>query len=118
MAGTIQELMDEIKSKISDLVTLEIITAVGEVKFAADPDDSTKVSAVIDTQTPAKAILTKINLLDGDIRTVLDPAFVTGDYKDLQAFHAEREKEGHAIVKANLAALKALFDLAKSLKDE
>lgn len=116
MSNKLNELIVKIKSAIENLVTLEIVTAVGDVKFQPKSDnEKDKIIATIDYNSAPKAILTKIDLLQGDIQTVLHEDFVTGNYSGLRDFHAAREAEGHAIIKENLAALEQLFQLAKKL---
>lgn len=103
------ELMERIKNAANNLVTLEIITVVGDMVLKEG-----KTSPGIDYAKNPKIILTQINLLQGDITTVYHEEFVTGAYQSLREFHAAREKEGYAMVKANIEALKALLELVKS----
>jgi hypothetical protein len=105
-------LMSDIKNSLEHLVTLEIITAVGAIKVNDDkgPD--------LDYDKAPKMILTKINLLQGDIKTVFDEEFVTGPYQALREFHGAREKEGYQLVQNNIAALERLFQFVKSLARE
>jgi hypothetical protein len=56
-------------------------------------------------------MLTCINLIEGDITTQLDPAFVTGEYQSLRDFHATREKQAADIFKTNVETLERLFRL-------
>jgi len=104
------ELMEKIKNAVNQLVTLEIITLVGDIALKEG-----KTSPGIDYSKNPKAILTQINLLQADITTVYHEDFVTGPYQSLREFHAAREKEGYAMVKANIEALKSLLELLKSL---
>jgi hypothetical protein len=99
--------LNKIQAALENSVTLEIITAVGQIKGGPEKN------AEIDWTKNPTVMLTKINLLQGDIETVFDPAYVTGDYQALRDFHADREKEGYDIVQKNLQALKELFNLAK-----
>ena len=99
-------LIEKIEDALEKAVTLEIITAVGQIKGGPEKE------AEIDWGQNPKVILTKINLLQGDIETVFDPAYVTGDYQALRDFHMAREKEGYDIVHKNLDALKELYTLA------
>ena len=100
-------LIGQIQEALKNLVTLEIITAVGPVKIEEGFAD-------IDPEGDPKVILSKIDLLQGDIKTVYDEEYVTGNYKELKEFHKEREKEGHAIIKGNIATIKELLMLLKS----
>jgi hypothetical protein len=120
MSNILDELITKIKKALENLVTLEIVTIVGDVKFQPKSDtEKDKIIATIDYSTEPKAILTKIDLLQGDIQTVFHEDFVTGNYTELREFHAAREAQGHDIVEQNLAALEKLFQLAKKLiRDE
>ena len=116
MSDDLKDLVNRIESSLNNLVTLEIITAVGQVIFKPQKDQA-QGSGIsypdIDYNKKPKVILTKINLLQGDIKTIYDEEFVTGSYTGLRDFHADREKEGYEIVHKNLAALKELLDMVK-----
>ena len=120
MSNALNTLITKIKNAMENLITLEIVTAVGDVRFQPKSDaEKDKIIAAIDYTTEPKAILTKIDLVQGDIKTVFHEDFVTGNYTELKEFHATREAQGHDIVKQNQAALDALFQLAKKLiRDE
>jgi hypothetical protein len=110
------DLLDTLRNALEDLVTLEIITAVGQIKHSPAPGESgnpTPSSPDIDWDQGPKVMLTKINLIQGDIKTVLDPSFVTGDYQSVREFHLAREKEGYQMIHQNLAAIKELYALAQ-----
>lgn len=104
-----ETLLARIKEAITNLVTLEIVTAVGEVK------EVNGKSLEIDLSKNPSIILTKIDLLQGDIKTVYHENFVTGEYKELKEFHKLREEQGHEIIKNNIETLKKIYDFAKKL---
>jgi hypothetical protein len=104
-----EDLLTEIRNALGNLVTLEIVTAVGQIK--REPNQTHD----IDWDSNPQVCLTKIDLLQGDIKTVYHPSFVTGDYQALREFHAAREKEGYDIVQHNLDAVRALYGLAVQL---
>jgi hypothetical protein len=76
MSDTLNELIDSIKEAMANLVTLEIVTAVGNVKFQPKSAEEEKIVATIDYSKESKAILTKIDLLQGDVQTVFHEEFV------------------------------------------
>ena len=100
------KLLNDIQNALENMVTLEIVTAVGAVTHSKNGID-------YDWSKEAKVILTKFDLLQGDIKTVLHPDFVTGEYQGLRDFHSEREKQGLATVRENIKALKELAELIK-----
>ncbi len=105
--------LDNIKNAFQDLVTLEIITAVGEVEL--NIKDKKLVATGIKDGENCKTILTKIDLLQGDIQTVYAPEFVTGEYQSLKEFHKNREDQGYKIIQDNIETLKKLFWGAKDI---
>ncbi len=112
-----EDLKTKIKESIKNLVTLEIITAVGQVRFEGpDKNEKTERSRYpdLDFERDPKVILTKIDLLQGDIKTVYNEEFVTGNYQSLKEFHFEKEKQGHEIIEKNIAALEKLLSLVNA----
>lgn len=95
-------LAERIKQSLANLVTLEIVTAVGPPR----PDGSGPDYA------QDKVMSSKINLLEGDITNVIDPAFVTGELESLRAFHEGQVDKGEEIVHNNLKALRELYEMA------
>ena len=102
-------LLDTIKDSVKNLKTLEIRTVVGDFKW---DKEQKKIDYDADK---VKVIMTQIDLLEGDITTSFSPDFLQPPYDEIRKYHAEREKEGHAIVQANL---KALTELVKLVRDE
>ncbi len=112
--NSLEDLKTDITNALKNLVTLEIITVVGQVEFKTDANKNKKGLPDIDITKNPKAILTKIDLLQGDIKTIYDPEFVTGQYQSLKDFHKSREDQGYQIIKDNIDALKNLYNLVKS----
>jgi hypothetical protein len=94
--SAVDDFLEQIRRGVSDMVRLTITTTV-------ESDDG------------SQAITTKIDLLDGDISTTMDAEFVDGRYVGLREFHAAREEQGHAIIAANVRALRSLARLAIDL---
>ncbi|MDM8536289.1 hypothetical protein QUF70_06010 [Desulfobacterales bacterium HSG17] len=111
-----KDLKTKIKESIQNLTTLEIITAVGQVKHKSKGDTEENQNSLpdLDYEHEPKIILTKIDLLQGDIKTVYNEEFVTGNYQNLRDFHAEREKQGYEIIQKNINALERLLNLVNA----
>jgi hypothetical protein len=103
-------LLTTLKNAAEALVKLEITTAVGPIKW--DPAAKDYVVAEGD----CKVMRTSLNILDGHKLTQMDPEFATGPLKPLVDYHRQAESEGHDILLKNIAAAKALFDLALHYK--
>jgi len=99
-----EKIINKIEETIDDLVTLEIITAVGE------GDDARAASN--------KKIHSKLGLLDGDIYTIFHEDFINGDLKELRQFHEQREEKGAKIIQENINTLIKIVEFARGLKKE
>lgn len=112
-----RSLLDRIRDSLGNLVTLEIATVVGPVRPSERGVGLNPRLADLDVDwgTNPPVILTKIDLLQGDIRTVMDEEFATGEYQALREFHSAREQEGHALIERNIAVLRELYRLAERL---
>ncbi len=115
-----KDLKTRIMESLENLVTLEIVTAVGQVhpELSDSAEDAGKRPLEIDYSKNPKMILTRINLLQGDVTTIYHEEFVTGEYQALREFHAAREKEGHHIVMQNIEVLERLLKLINQHVEE
>ena len=93
-----QPTQDKIAQAITKVIELKITTSV------TDASDANKLE---------RAMVTKINLVEGDIKNTMDREFVVGDLKDLRAFHETQVLKAQQIIKDNLDALKTLWALVK-----
>ena len=110
-------LYDKIENAVSDLTTLKVITAVGNVDVSQTAVDQNGEKRVVRAETyqNAKAILSTIDLIDGDISTVMDEAFVNdAGFVGLRDDHLLRVQDAQAIVDKNL---KTLLDMVKTVGD-
>ncbi|MCP4986755.1 MAG: hypothetical protein GY928_12095 [Colwellia sp.] len=100
--------IQEVKNSVNNLKTLEIRTVIGKFKWDA------KEKKVDYKEGEVKQILTQIDLLEGDITTLLSDDFLEAPYNQIRDFHAEREKRGQEIIEGNIKALKELISLFQS----
>ena len=110
-------LYDKIENAVSDLTTLKVITAVGNVDVSQTAVDENGKKQIVRAETykNAKAILSTIDLIDGDISTVMDEAFVNdAGYAGIRDDHLLRVQDAQAIVDKNL---KTLLDMVKTVGD-
>lgn len=97
--------VEDVLQKINNLKTLEIRTVIGEFKWN---EDTLRIDYEEDK---VKVIMTQIDLIEGDITTSFSPEFLSPPLDEVRKYHAEKEKEGHAIIEANLKALGELINL-------
>lgn len=109
--NTFNELYAKIEAAVSDLTTLKVVTAVGDVNISQEVvavgEDKTESRS--ESYQNAKAILSTIDLIDGDIMTVMDDVFATDEnYASIREDHLERIKDAQDIVDKNINTLKNL----------
>jgi hypothetical protein len=97
----------KVEKALEELVTLKIVTAVGEMEVDVNEGRRASVTAL----SKSKVIWTSIDLLQGDILTVIHPDYEGEAGKELREFHKARETQGIAIIKENVAALRDLVKL-------
>ena len=104
-----ETLAERVKQAIANATTLQVVTSIGPV--ARDKDGN--LDLVIGDD--AKVMMTRYDLIDGDITTVMDPAYVDGPYQQVRDFHQKQVDTGLARVGQNIDTLKKIYDLARSM---
>jgi hypothetical protein len=108
--GTLQT---KLEAALRDATTLEITTIIGDITME-EVDGKFKPKA-----EGTKTMYTKIDLLDGDIVTMIDNAFVSGDLVKMREHHEAVEVRANKIIQDNIATLQALLKAVKDLiKDQ
>ena len=93
------------------LVTLNVVTAVGAATVDISNDGGKATNKIALVGGSSKVIWTAIDLVQGDITTVIDPEFQGDAGKELRDFHKSRETQGLEIMRGNISALKELVSL-------
>lgn len=105
-----ESIITRLQRAVDNLVELRIVTAIGNVKLGGgnqpDPD--------IDYARNPEVILTKIDLVQGDIVTVFNPGLMAPEFETLRAFHAGREAQGLEIVRKNIETVLELLKAARA----
>ena len=100
----------KLQRAVENLVELRIVTAIGSVKQGGgnrpEPD--------IDFAHNPDVILTKIDLVQGDITTIISPNLMAPEFDDLRDFHAAREAQGLDIVRKNVDTVIELLKAARA----
>lgn len=102
MNEKLNELLTTISDKVNDLTNLEIVTVMGDLEYS---EGSYKLKDGQDIQ----GITSKIDLIDGDIKTHLSETFYKS-YPELVQWHQSREAQGNEIIRNNIATIKVLVD--------
>ena len=104
-AATARGFLQRLETALQGLVTLRVVTLVGDVSIAGDA--SSPVVSVKDTPAP-QAASTEIDLLDGRIVNAFSSGFAALDAGAMQAFHQAQVEKSSAIMLGNLAELQKL----------
>ncbi len=91
----------KIASALENAMELRIVTVVGNASVGGEYPHLTLTF----DGSEAQALATSIDLVQGDTRTVISPAFSGDTGESLRRFHAEQVAEGKAIVERNVRLL-------------
>lgn len=111
----LDKFMARLDSAVNDMVQLKVITAVGNisVEVTNTTKDGITTSTRTETHKDSRAIITDIDLIDGDIMTAIDSVFVTNEaYASIRSDHLARVNDAQAIVSRNINVLKELATAA------
>jgi hypothetical protein len=100
--------VEDIKNAMDNLVNLDIRTIVGEVNL----DDNGKMQPNVGS----KQIVSRMNLLNGDITTAFSEEFLQAPLDSVRSFHALRERQAMDIVYGNIKALQQMIGLIDTLE--
>lgn len=106
-----KEVLQKIENSIQDLTELKIQTLMGNLEIDAEGNVDFK------TEQDVNGIVSKINLVDGDITTQMTEAFYKS-YPELVQFHQSREAQGNEIIEGNILALKTIALTLRQLFEE
>ena len=87
----IEEILQRIENGIMDITQLKIQTVMGRLEI----DDKNEIE--FSPGQEIDSIISKIDLLDGDITTQITEKFYQ-KYPELVQFHQSREARGHEII--------------------
>jgi hypothetical protein len=107
----IDSFIQKLERCMEALVTLNVVTAVGAATVDISSDGAQTSNKIALTGGSSKVIWTAIDLVQGDITTVIDPEFQGDAGKELRDFHKSRETQGLEIMRGNISALKELVSL-------
>ncbi len=113
----LDRLMARLESAINDMTDLKVITAVGNisVEVVNTTEDGITTSIRTETQKDSRAIISDIDLIDGDIMTAIDNIFITdAAYAHIRDEHLARVNDAQAIVSRNINVLKELAATAQT----
>lgn len=115
-----KDFVKKIEAALDNLVTLNVITAVGATQIEVSQVEGKEVRN-IKVAPDAKVIWTSVDLLQGDITTTIHPDFQGDGGQIVRNIHNDARTQGMEIIKTNVGVLKDLLgllgDAYKSLKE-
>jgi hypothetical protein len=107
----LEALQHQIQAAIKKVISLKITTIVGNVV----QDDLTTSPIVKDSKT----MHTEIDLLQGDLVSMIDERLLADEFAIIRQHHEKREEQAHEIIDGNIKALGKLAALVQEmLKDQ
>lgn len=108
MAG-LEKIITKLEQVADNIVNLRVITAVGD--FEIVEQDGQRVDVRAKNSGSNAAMLTEINLAEGDIKVKLDSYFEDPANKAMRDFHEQQVANAQAVVKSNIESIEALVKL-------
>lgn len=103
--------IENAKEAFNDLKELKIVTLVGKAKMV-----NGQVTFGYEDQAEVEAMVSRIGLFDGDVKTEMTEKFVN-EYDQLREFHMLKERQGFDIIKRNVEVVEKIgnmvFDFIK-----
>ncbi|MBE9234632.1 hypothetical protein IQ227_00915 [Anabaena aphanizomenioides LEGE 00250] len=102
------DIVDIMKTAIADVVELEIETSVFDASLSFTDESQ--------TAKPENRLLTRINLIDGDIKNEVGSKFIgDGPYAELREFHLSQVKESREIIQKNIESIQKLYEILMAM---
>lgn len=103
-AGETLNLRQTLGRAVRSAINLRVITVVGDVTISGSIETPT-----VAAPTTGPAVVTNINLVEGDIITCISPAIANGDLAELKTFHDGVVAKAEEMVERNVRLLKDLI---------
>lgn len=104
MAEQKPSILERLAQVAESLAELRIITGVGEVQIQVDADENVRLAP---TSEQITGLYSNINLVTGDIVTLIDKAYEGAD-NPIMAFHDSQVENGRKIVSTNIQTIERL----------
>ncbi len=117
-AQKLDNFLSNIVQKIENITTLEIQTIVSEMEVKeTGTGDKKEITVVPKAGTSAEGMISRIKLVEGDIKTYISAQFAGGEYQTLREFHMLKESQGQEIIRKNIEVIKNIATTLVKMKD-
>jgi hypothetical protein len=96
--------LEALSATVQSAINLRIITLVGDAPITGSIENPR-----VSMPTQAVSMVTNINLVEGDVSTLISQPFLGGEYAELRALHAEMAERAHKVIERNLAILQEIW---------
>ena len=123
LGKTVKQSLNKLRYYLSELETLEIITAVGDAtefqmfeseEFVTANDEYIDTKKAFRTELQAKAnrvAYTRLHVFSADATTIFHEAFLDEKYNFLREYHLKQSEKSHEMLLANIKAVGELISL-------
>src|SRR5690349_15634671 len=119
--STKNDVWDKLLRGVQSAVELRVITVVGSVKLGGKIDAPEIQFGEDGSKATSDAIVTSINLVEGDITNIVPDQFWAPDKEVIRKYHEQQVSAGHDIVSRNLRLIsevgEALIRTLSNLKN-
>jgi hypothetical protein len=98
------KLDEALGATIRSAINLRIITLVGDSSVTGSVE-----SPNVTMPAQAVSMVTNINLVEGDVSTLVSQAFLGSQYAELRTLHAAMTEQAHKIIERNIEILQAVL---------
>ena len=97
--------LEALSATVQSAINLRIITLVGDAPITGSIENPR-----VAMPGQAVSMVTNINLVEGDVSTLISQPFLGGEYAELRALHAEMAERAHKVIERNLAILQEILE--------
>lgn len=98
------KLDEALGATIRSAINLRVITLVGDATIGGSIE-----SPSVSMPAQAVSMVTNINLVEGDVSTLVSQAFLGSEYAELRTLHAAVTEQAHKIIERNIEILQAIL---------
>jgi hypothetical protein len=103
-----EDLQKKFLKAANEVVNLRITTTVGDVAMVKDAEGAQFQPKV----SNAASLYTVVNILQGDMETIIDQSLLSEKFDAIRELHKDREEQAHLIIQKNM---ETLTELAKTV---
>ncbi len=96
--------LEALSATVQSAINLRVITLVGDAPITGSIENPR-----VAMPGQAVSMVTNINLVEGDVSTLVSQAFLGSEYAELRTLHAAVTEQAHKIIERNIEILQAIL---------